>query len=74
MLVFVILGLILLIMGIVIRYKQISEQIKELKPDQQAEENVIPPQALVLRSSQGLPCRSAGHSVEELEEQYRSAG
>ncbi len=64
-----------MILGILMRHKQISDQFKEIEQVQLQEEHVIIPQALALRNSQGSPRRSgAAHTVQEIEKQFRSVG
>jgi hypothetical protein len=50
-LVFVVIALMLLVMGIVIRYKQIMEQVNAIKPIPKTENPIPPPKVLVVEQS-----------------------
>ncbi len=63
-----------MIMGILIKYRQMAEKIRDLEPDE-AGQNFVQNQELVLRRSSGSGRRSdPGRIMEPEETQWRSAG
>jgi len=61
-------------MGILIKYRQVAEEIRELEPDK-ASQDLVQNQELVLRRSSGSRSRKDAGLFGDLEEkQYRSAG
>jgi hypothetical protein len=59
-LVFGVVALMLLVMGIVIRYKQIMEQTNSLKPKPKTKNPIPPPKVLVMQHSSSVPKRRRG--------------
>jgi hypothetical protein len=64
---------VVVIMGILVKYRQVAEKIRDLEPDE-ASRNLVRNQELVLRRSSGSRRRSdAGRIMETEEKQYGSA-
>ena len=65
-------GLVFIIMGLLIKYRQVTEEINGLKRDEAAQ-NFVKNQELALRSS-SVRRSSTSHILESGERQYRSVG